>query len=92
MIIGICSQLGFANDLTLACNCYIGLHMLGSLLSLNSTLRLGQLERCTCGINEGVHGHFDDKLRGKNGRNCARTPILLSLEQLIGYGPRKLTD
>ena len=27
----------------------------------------------------GVHGHFDDKLRGKNGRNCARTPILLSL-------------
>ena len=26
-----------------------------------------------------VHGHFDDKLRGKNGRNCARTRVLLSL-------------
>ena len=26
-----------------------------------------------------AHDHFDDKSHGKNGRKCARMPILLSL-------------
>ena len=40
-----------------------------------------------------VHGHFDDKLHGKNGRNCARIPILLSLEDYrVLNDPMKYQD